>query len=363
MSDAAPLGTLTPKQRVLNLFAHRPVDCVPCFSGMGNVTLAGISPHGWEFAAIHTDAEKMATAAASTPKLFGLDCAVVPFDMGVEAEALGCEVNYYEGLATGPEEIYYPTIRTKYVRTAEDIRLPKGGLETKGRFPVVLEAIRRLKDEFGDRVPIGSWVLGPFTLAGQVVELDDLLKMPRKDPEGLGRILDVLTDYLVEILEMYHEAGADYLTVREMGATSDVLSPSLFRTLVLPHLQRIFANMAGPKVLHICGKTNHIIGAMNEAGADALSVEQRNDLRASREKIGIETTLLGNFNAFALLSEGTPDSVKEFVNASLDSGLSAVWPGCDIWPTAKPENVRALVETTHAYSPERARKGGAVAFS
>ena len=354
MTDTSPNGKMNSKQRVLNFLSRQPVDCVPCFSGMGNLTLAGIRDRGWEFASLHTDAEKMAIAAASTHKLYGYDCAVVPFDMGVEAQGLGCEVNYYEGLAESPEEIYYPTIRTKYVRKAEDIRLPKNGLANEGRFPVVLEAIRRLKDEFGDTVPIGSWVLGPFTLAGQVVELDDLLKMPMKDPDGLQKILGALSDYLVDVLKMYHEAGADYLTVREMGATSDVLSPRMFRTLILPHLQRIFAAMPGPKILHICGNTNHIIGAMNEAGADALSVEHRNDVRASREKLGSDTILLGNFNGYGLLVEGTPEIVTETVTTSLDNGLNAIWPGCDIWPTAKPENVRTLVETTHNYPPDKA---------
>ncbi|MBI5828915.1 MAG: hypothetical protein HZB20_05115 [Chloroflexi bacterium] len=120
-------------------------------------------------------------------------------------------MNYYEGLAQSPEEIYYPTIKTKYVNKAEDICRPQNGLESAGRFPVVLEAARRLKAEIGERVPLGMWVLGPFTLAGQVVELDDLLKMPMKDPDGLQKILDALSDYLIDVLKMYRAAGADYL--------------------------------------------------------------------------------------------------------------------------------------------------------
>ena len=88
MSNVSSDGTMTSKERVLNILARKPVDHVPCFSGMGNVTLAGIRDYGWEFASLHTDPIKMAMAAASTPKLFGYDCAVVPFDMGVEAEGL-----------------------------------------------------------------------------------------------------------------------------------------------------------------------------------------------------------------------------------------------------------------------------------
>ena len=341
--------SMTSKQRVLSFLAGRPIDCRPCFSGMGNVTLAGIEPHGWEFADIHTDAQKMATAAASTAKHFGFDCAVVPFATTVEAEALGCEVNYYEGLSRSPDEIYYPTVKTKYVETAADIRLPVGGVENAGHIPLVIDAIRRLKTDFADEVPVGAWTLGPFTLAGQIMELDKLLRMSIRAPNEIGKILDVLADVVVRVLQAYRAAGADYLTIREPGAAPDVVSPRVFSGLVLPRLQRLFEAIESPKILHVCGRTNDIITAMNEAGADGLSVDQRNDIRASRARLGNKVMLLGNFNSSSLLAEGTPGSVADAITAGLDAGLSAVWPGCDIWPTARAENLRAVVETTHAY--------------
>jgi [methyl-Co(III) methanol-specific corrinoid protein]:coenzyme M methyltransferase len=350
--EASPGHTMTSRQRVLRFLARQPVDRRPCFSGMGNVTLAGIEAHDWDFASLHTDAEKMATAAASTAKLFGFDCAVVPFATTVEAEALGCEVNYYEGLTEDPDEIYYPTVKTKHVETATDIRLPAGGPEKAGRIPLVVDAIHRLKVEFGDDVPVGAWVLGPFTLAGQIVELDKLLRMPVTAVPELRKILDVLADFLIGVLHLYRAAGADYLTIREPGAASNVISPRLFRELVLPRLQRIFAQIESPKILHICGRTNEIITAMSDAGADALSVDHSNDVRASREAIGGEVMLLGNFDAYRLLLEETPECVAKTITESLDSGLNTVWPGCDIWPAARPENLRAVVAATHAYPPD-----------
>lgn len=351
MTEALPGRALTSKRRVLKFFAREPVDCLPCFSGMGNVTLAGIQSLGLDFASLHTDAEKMAAAAATTPKLFGFDCAVVPFAISVEAAALGCEVNYYQGASRHPEEIYYPTIKTKTVETAGDIRLPVGGPEKAEAILLVAEAVRLLKAEIGDEVPVGAWVLGPFTLAGQIMELDHLLKMPLKAPREMEHILDILAEFLVGVLQVYRAAGADYLTVREPGAASDVIRPSMFRDLVVPRLRRIFAHIASPKVLHICGKTNAIIAAMSEAGADALSVDHRNDVAASRGELGDEVMLLGNFNGIDLLVEQTPAAAAKMITAGLDGGLSTVWPGCDIWPTAKAQNLRAVVEATHAYRP------------
>ncbi len=356
MTETVAGPAMTPKQRVMKFFAREPVDCLPCFSGMGNVTLAGLEPLGLDFASLHTDAEKMAAAAATTPKQFGFDCAVVPFAISVEAEALGCEVNYYQGASKNPEEIYYPTIKAKYVETASDIKLPVGGPEKSEAILLVAEAIRLLKAEIGDEVPVGAWVLGPFTLAGQIMELDHLLKMPLKAPQEMEHILDVLADFLVGVLQVYRAAGADYLTIREPGASSNVIRPSMFRDLVVPRLERIFTQVASPKVLHICGKTNDIVTAMKETGADALSVDHRNDVAASRKELGDEVILLGNFNCMGLLVEEAPETAARIITAGLNNGLSAIWPGCDIWPTAKPENLRAVVEATHAYRPNGAGK-------
>ena len=33
----------------------------------------------------------------------------------------------------------------------------------------------------------------------------------------------------------------------------------------------------------------------------------------------------------------------------LDSGVNAVWPGCDIWPTVPRENMQALIAATYKH--------------
>ena len=334
------------RETVLALLAGEKVDRVPVFSGMGNVTVHGLEQFGWRFADIHTDAEKMAGMAASTYKLFGFECAVAPFDMGVEAEALGCAINYY----SHRDDIVYPTIKEKLAEKAKDVAINvPDDLAQAGRFPVVLGALRRLRDDVGGEVAVGSWVLGPFTLAGQILDLNDLLKMSFKKPDLINDILSKLADYLIQIIGLYKQAGADYITVREMGATSDVVSPRMFRSLVLPHLQHIFAAIASPKVLHICGDTNSIVETMAEAGAGALAVEQKNDLKATVEKVGDRQLVFGNFDPFGILVQGSTDDVRNTVKTIVDNGADAVWPGCDLWPDVPEANVRALVETVREY--------------
>ncbi|NIN68379.1 MAG: methyltransferase, partial [Anaerolineae bacterium] len=72
-----------------------------------------------------------------------------------------------------------------------EIRVPEN-LEGAGRVPVVTEAIRLLKEDLGDQIAVGVCVLGPFTLAGQIVELDNLLKMSFKKPNLVHGVLDSL---------------------------------------------------------------------------------------------------------------------------------------------------------------------------
>lgn len=337
---------LNSRERVLRLFRKEKIDRLPLFSGMGNVTVHGLEKYGWHFPEIHLDSHKMASAAASTSQLFGFECAVVPFDMGVEAEALGCQVNYY----AEHTDILYPTIFKKLAERVEelDIQAPSD-LARAGRVPVVTEAIRLLKEEVGDQVAVGSWVLGPYTLAGQVVNIEDLAKMAFKKPEMVNKILNVLTELLISLAGIYRKAGADYMTVREMGATGSMLSPRIFSSLIRPHLERIFSALESPKVLHICGETNNIIEQMAGCGADAISVDQKNRLAESREKVGANTILLGNIDPYNVLVNGKPEDIDDAVKKAITGGVNGVWPGCDIWPTVPRQNMEALKAAMQRY--------------
>jgi [methyl-Co(III) methanol-specific corrinoid protein]:coenzyme M methyltransferase len=330
----------------MKLFAGEEVDRPPCFSGMGNVTTEGLKTLGIKFAASHLDAKMMAEAAASTSKLFGFECGVVPVDLCIEAEALGCEINVYGH----SEDLLYPTIKKKLIHNENemDIALP-ADLHLKGRIPLLCKAISLLKKDIGAEVPVGTYVLGPFTLAGQIMELNDLLKLSFKKPDKVGKLLDLLADAIIIVAGEMQKAGADYITVREMGATSDVLSPRVFKSLILPYLQKIFAKLTIPSVIHICGKTNDIVPFMAESGAKALSVDQKNDLAESRKKLGKAALIFGNYDPYNVLVSGTEDLVRQTVRKCIDDGASAVWPGCDIWPTVPGENIKAMMDEVKNY--------------
>ena len=338
--------TLTARERVLKLFAGEEIDRPPCFSGMGNVTTEGLKALGHKFAAIHLDAKMMAASAASTYKLFGFESAVAPFDLCIEAEAMGCEINVY----AHSEDLLYPTIKKKLIHNEAEMEITvPSNLTERGRVHLMKEAIKLIKKDIGGEAAVGTYVLGPFTLAGQIMELNDLLKLSFKKPEKVGKLLDQLSDVIIQVAGEYETAGVDYLTVREMGATSDVLSPRVFKSLILPYLKKIFEKLTVPSVLHICGKTNDIVPFMAESGAKAISVDQKNDVAETRKKLGPRALVFGNYDPYNVLVAGTPDLVRQTIRKCMDDGVSAVWPGCDIWPTVPPENFKAMVDEVRKY--------------
>jgi len=338
--------TLTPRERVLKVFRREKVDVIPVFSGMGNITIHGLEKYGWRFPEIHTDARKMASMAASTYELFGFECAVVPFDLGVEAEALGSKVNYYPRAS----DILYPTISQHPAEKVEDLKLQvPADLAKAGRIPLVTEALGILRKEVGDRIAIGAHVLGPYTLAGQLLDLSQLAKAAFKKANLVGQLLSQLAEVLVDLIKIYRQAGADYITVREMGAGPDILSPRIFESLIRPPLERIFAAVPSPKVLHICGDTNAIVEQMAACGADALSVEKKNNVAETRRKLGPAAIIFGELDAYGILSQGTPDQVEKAVQDAIAQGVNGIWPGCDIWPKVSRENMQMLMSAARKY--------------
>lgn len=341
-------------ERIVKQLKGEEIDRIPCYSGMGNVTTAGLDKYGYKFSQVHGDAEKMANAAASSNLLFGYECATVPFDLCVEAEALGCQMNAYDEVA----QLLYPTIKSKIIENPIEqlagFKLNLDNLATKGRVPVVCEAIKMMKANLGTEAAVGAYILGPYTLAGQIMALDDLFKLTFKKSDDVNALLDQLADALIIIAKAYAEAGADFICVREMGATSDILSPRSFKKVIEPHLVKIFEALKDiPNILHICGSTNKVVKQMADCKAMAIAIEAKNDMALTREDIGYEPLVFGAIDSFNVLVNGTPEEVKAATLKCLDDSVDALWPSCDIWPDAPVENLKAMVDTVAEFGASR----------
>lgn len=339
------MAELTPKERVLRLLRKEPIDTMPFFSGMGMVVMPGIKKAGYNFPTIHTDAERMAMSAIWSAKLMGFDCVVIPYDMTMESEAMGNTISLYED----SEDILYPTIPNKIWQTMDEVVIPDKIWE-KGRLPLIPKAIEIIKKE-APEYPIGCWQLGPFTQAGQILELDLILKGVFKQKKKVEDLLDKLTDMIIDIGKWLQASGCDYITLREPGVAADLLSPRTFKEIIKPRLTRIIDAWESPKLLHICGQTDPLLEMMADCHADGITVDIKCNAAEGRKKLGNDVLFMGQLDSYKMTcDEKTPkEEAIQHIKDQIDAGLDAIVPGCDLWPAIIEENMIASVNTTHEY--------------
>lgn len=338
---------MTSRERVLGLLNGEQVDRVACYSGTGTVWGAALKHYGYAFPDVHYDAEKMANIATFPYAQTGFECAMMPFDICVEAELLGCELNLFRD----SDESIYPNIKKRIILKQQDMEslVIPDNIEQAGRVPVVCNAIKLAKAKFGDQIPIGAHILGPFTLAGQIMDFNELLMAVFKNPASVSALLGKLTEALIAVAKAYEKAGADYICLREMSGTTDIVSPKQFNQLLQPELAKIIEKSGVPIILHICGNTNKIVNYMAECSANAISVETKNDLGKTRQDIGTQPFVFGNIDGYEVLVKGTPEDVERETLKCLQSGVDALWPGCEISLKAPFDNLQAMVRAVEKY--------------
>lgn len=327
------------RDNTLALLNGQPIGRIPVFGGLPSLTDGGLNAVGVAYHDAHTDSGKMAAAAASTFELCGFESAVVPFDLCVEAEVLGCPVDFQTDL-----DIFMPP-----VVAAPLTRFPQNfpmDVSRAGRIPLVARALHQLRAGVGREISIGAWVPGPFTLAWQLFGGDGWFSA-LQDTTRVQSWLERLAAILAQVAAVYREAGADFVTVHEMGGSPQVVGPSNFRALVQPALAQLLSAMPSPKVLSVCGDTNAAIIDLAACGADALNVDHRNDLARTRELLPT-AVLLGNLDPVHTLSQGTPAEVAAAVQSAAGAGANAFWAGCDLVPNIPPENLRAWITSSRA---------------
>lgn len=327
---------------VLEVLSGKQIARLPVFSGLPSLTAGGLRSAGVRYQSAHTDASLMARAAASTHALYGFESAVVPFDLCVEAEALGCAVDFQ----TDTDAFLAPVISRTL--SWDDWQPPvHAHLLQRGRIPLVAAALRILKDDVGGILAIGAWLPGPFTLAWQLFGAEAWLA-GLSEPTKAAVVLDVLAELLGRVGRFYADAGADFLTIHEMGGSPQVIGAKHFRSFVAQPLTRLMSSLPRPRVLSICGATDDIISDMVATGADALHVDQRNDLARTRRVLRPAVVIFGNFDPVLILSQGKPAGIAVCVRKIIDAGANAIWPGCDLWPEIPDENFRGLMQAARA---------------
>jgi len=338
------LTDMTPKERLFNALNDRPIDRIPTFcSGCSQtVTVESMEAIGVYWPEAHRDPGKMAELSRSTYDLTGLEVAGVPYCLSIEAEALGCYTDF------GTKRDSIPQITGTPYTDFDEVVVPEDLLMAK-RVPVILEAISILKERVGDTLPVVAGMTGPFTLAGHLSGIEPLLKGLIRKPDKYRGFIQLATEIGSIYGQALMEAGADVVSIADPSASSDIISPRMFRGIVKPAIAGIVEAIGATSFLHICGNCTPILGDMAETGVDSISISDKVDARQAKELVSGKAKITGNISTTVTLLLKGPEDVREECRAAIEAGVDILAPSCGIAPVTPNKNIRALVEAARTY--------------
>lgn len=322
------------REQIISLLSGQKTDKVPAFSGLIHVTAEGLQGEGLVFHEVHHDAQKMAKAAASTFRLTGMASAALPLDLCAPAEALGAALNYYE-----EGDYRFPQVKKSLFESTKDVTTE---ISDRGRLDIICEAIRLVKSDIGENTVISGTIPGPYTLLLYLCDPARLFTEMKKEHQTVLEAIAHLSAFLAKIGTAYRSAGADVITIHEMGGSPGFIGPAKFEQFVFPALKQLISELPKPTVVSVCGNTNKSMHLLAQTGANAISVDQTNDLTVSRQML-TDTLLFGNIDPVATLWRGDMADITETVRSAKEAGVDAVWPGCDLVPQTSIENLKAFV--------------------
>jgi uroporphyrinogen decarboxylase len=288
---------------------------------------------------------------------FPLDAAILFSDILTVPDAMGLGLYFADG--EGPKF-------ERPVRTAEDVaRLAVPDMETELRY--VMDAVRVIRRELHNRVPLIGFSGSPWTLACYMVEgggsdnFSKIKAMALNAPDLLHRILSVNTDAVIAYLSAQRAAGAQALQV--FDTWGGALSPSMYREFSLPYLTRIARELERgtsktrtPLILFGKGNSPYL-EALAASGAEGVGVDWTVELSDAARRTEGKVALQGNLDPAVLY--GSPEAIREQVRQALDSYAEGNGGSRDghvfnlghgMSPDMEPEHVAALVEAVHEIS-------------
>lgn len=197
---------------------------------------------------------------------------------------------------------------------------------------------------------------GPFGVAGDLLGQMEAFTAVYERPDFLHEVLRIVTDKMIEWLD-FCAAEMKLPGPRSFAWTDDLavsLSEQRFREFALPYNQRLRFHFDGWVGLHMCGRSDHLLGIF----ADDLQINELQgfgyqvDLDRIGEVMGGRVVLIGNVNPM-LIRYGTPEEVRVAVRNVIEKlahyrGL-IIQDGNNVPPGSPLANINAMTEAAELY--------------
>ena len=271
-----------------------------------------------------------------------VDAAVIFADIVLPAVAMGAGVELVEGV--GP--VVAEPIRTRDAVGA--LRIP----DPREAFAPTLEAIRLVRAELRDVQAVVGFCGGPFTVAGYLVEGRPSRDFARTkalmygEPATWHALMERLADTFALYLRAQAVAGAD--VVQLFDSWVGALSEDDYYEFVEPYSARIL-DAAGVPTIHFGTGTTHLLGAMAQAGGDAIGLDWRLPIDQGWELAGLDRAVQGNLDPALLLApwERVADGADAILRAVAGRPGHVFNLGHGVLPATDPDVLGRLVEHVH----------------
>ena len=260
-------------------------------------------------------------------------------DLSVEAEAFGSQTRVSD------DEV--PTVVGHIVETLADAQVLEVPDVEAGRTSLYVDAIGKACQKITDR-PVFAGVIGPFSLAGRLIDVSEAMIKCYEDPDMAHTVLAKATTFIINYIKRYRETGANGVVIAEPLA--GLLSPALMEEFATPYMQKIVNAVTRDDfivIYHNCGNnTIRLIDSILQSGASAYHFGNAIDMAEMLEKVPDDIVVMGNIDPAGEFRNGTPESIRRATLALLQKCAGhknfVISSGCDIPPMSKWENIDAF---------------------
>ena len=259
-------------------------------------------------------------------------------DLSVEAEAFGSKIRYFE------DEV--PTVVEALVCTEEDadnLQVPEVGAARTGE---CVKGIKLASEMITDR-PVIAGMIGPYSLAGRLLDINEVMILCYEEPEMVETVLDKVTEFLINYAKAFKEAGANGVAMAEPVA--GLLSPNLIAEFSNPYVKKIRDAVEDENfvvIYHNCGNIVPLLPQVKDLGAKVYSVGNAIDIEDSLKVLQEDSIVMGNIDPAGTLRNGTPEQIRketlELMERCSKYPNFAIASGCDMPPLTPMENIEAF---------------------
>jgi len=266
----------------------------------------------------------------------------VAFDLQIEAEALGCGLIWSKNSP--------PSVSTHPLESETSIDSLKVPSEKDGRIPIIMDALKRLKEKYTD-VAFYGLVTGPLTLAMHLAGTDLLMNM-LLDPESVKKIISFSRDVAIKMSQYYSKNGADVIAI--VDPTVSLISPQTFDQFLTEPYKKIFEFIKSENKISasfVCGDARKMIEPICKTYPNSFHADENvplSLLRDTTQKYNI--SFGGNIPLATVLFNGNEIlSQKVAAECIYESGIDrfVLAPGCDLLYDTPPKNLEAVGEVVH----------------